>query len=86
MKESAIPTPETIRNMPISSVRVLRRALTKAGLTVTTGGSHLRVETVDGVYVGTMPITPSDQHALRNCRAWLARRVADMRKQRTTGQ
>lgn len=82
MKEAAIPTPETIRRMPIDSVRVLRRALTKAGLTVTTGGSHLRVETTDGVFVGTLPITPFDPHALRNCRAWLARRVGAMQAER----
>jgi hypothetical protein len=83
VKEAAIPAPDAIRKMPVDSVRVLRRALTRAGLTVTTGGSHLRVETADGAYIGTLPITPSDPHALRNCRAWLARRAEAMRAERS---
>ena len=68
--------------MPVTSVKALRDALTEAGLHVRLGGAHLRVETADGVFVGTMPHTPSDHRNLLNTRSDLARRVAQIRAAR----
>lgn len=76
-----IPTPTEIRAMPATSVKALRRALTAAGLTVSPGGGHWRV-TAGTTFLGTVPATPSDPHALRNCRSWLARRAEEL----TTGR
>lgn len=65
--------------MPVTSVADLRAALTEAGLVVRPGGSHQRVETADGVRVGTLSCTPSDCRNLRNTRSDLARRVGEIR-------
>lgn len=81
----AIPTPEAIRAMPVTSVGALRKALTKAGLTVRNGGAHLRVETADGTLLGGLPLTPSNPRSLRNNRAWLARRAAEIAGQHRDG-
>lgn len=79
MKEPAIPTPEQIRVMPVTSVATFCKALAGAGLHVNPGNrNHLRVTTAAGVFVGTVPSSPSCPHALRNCRAWLARRVTEI--------
>ena len=87
MKEPAIPTPDQIRAMPVTSVATFRKALTGAGLLVDPGNrNHLRVTTLTGTFVGTVPSSPSDGRALRNCRAWLARRVGEMRDQYAVGQ
>jgi hypothetical protein len=75
-----IPTPTQIRAMPATSPKALCDALTAAGLTVSRGGRHWRVTAV-AAFLGTVPFTPSDPHALRNCRSWLARRAEDL----TTG-
>lgn len=78
--DPAIPTPEQIRAMPVTSVAAFRKALAEAGLTVMPGKrNHLRVTTATSVFVGTLPSSPSDPRSLRNCRAWLARRVGEMR-------
>lgn len=79
MKDPAIPTPEQIRRMPVTSVVDLRAALCKAGLIVRPGGTHQRIETADGAFVGTLPWTPSDRRALLNTRSWLAQRVGQIR-------
>lgn len=86
MTESAIPTPEQVRSLKVTSITVFRKGLTGLGLRVTNGGAHLRVETADGAFVGTAPISPSCPHALKNCRAWLARRVGEMRDQHAFGR
>lgn len=69
--------------MPVTSVKALRDAPTEAGLHVRLGGAHLRVETADGVFVGTMPSTTGYPRSLRNCRSYLAKRVADLHAART---
>lgn len=80
MKDPAIPTPEQIRAMPVTSVAVFRKALTGAGLCVQPGNrNHLRVTIPGGAYVGTVPSSPSDMRSLRNCRAHLARRISELR-------
>lgn len=74
----AIPTPEQVRKMPVTSVAVFRKALASAGLTVEPGRrNHLRV-TAGAVFIGTVPSSPSCPHALLNCRSWLAQRVAEL--------
>ncbi|ACU71924.1 hypothetical protein Caci_3015 [Catenulispora acidiphila DSM 44928] len=80
MKDPAIPTPEQIRGLPVTSVAVFRKALGDIGLTVKPGSrNHLRVTTSTDAFIGTVPSSPSDPRSLRNCRAWLARRVAEVR-------
>lgn len=85
MTDPAIPTPEQIRKMPVNDVKTLRKALVQNGLTVVQGRAHLRVETSGGAFVGTLPLSPSCPHALRNCRAWLARRVGELGGERGAG-
>jgi len=63
--------------MPVDSVRSLKAALKNAGLKVRPGGAHYRVTTAAGVFVASMPMTPSDQHSLMNCRSFIAKRVAE---------
>lgn len=77
----AIPTPEQVRSLKVTSIAVFRKGLTGLGLRVTTGGAHLRVETADGTFVGTAPISPSCPHALKNCRSYLAKRIGQLRRQ-----
>lgn len=84
MSGPAIPTPAQIRRMPVTSVAELRTALTKAGLVVKPGGTHQRVETDTGTYIGTLPYTPSDHRNLLNTRSDLARRVGEIRNARRT--
>jgi hypothetical protein len=78
MTNPRIPTPAQVRTVPVSSVRVMRAGLKRIGLCVNPGGSHLRVTTAAGAFVGTLPLTPSCPHALLNCRAFIARRVAEL--------
>jgi hypothetical protein len=78
MTAHRIPTPAQVRAVPVTSVRVMRRALEQAGLRVRPGGTHLRVTTASGKLVGALPLTPSDPRSLMNCRAWIARRVAEL--------
>lgn len=78
MTDPAIPTPEQIRQMPVTSVKALRNALKSAGLTVRAGGSHLRVELSDGTFIGIMPSTTDYPRSLLNCRSYLAKRVAEL--------
>lgn len=82
MTDPATPTPAQIRAMPVTSVKALTTALRQAGLSVEYGGSHLRVETADGRFIGGLPLTPSNPRSLRNCRAWLARRIGETAGQR----
>ncbi len=81
MTDPAIPTPEQIRRLPVDSVREFCKGLRKAGLLIGHGGSHLRVTTRGGVFVATVPCTPSDHRALLNGRSRLARRVGEMRRE-----
>lgn len=76
MSKPRIPTPEQIREVPVTSVRAMCDGLESAGLRIEYGGVHLRVTTADGAFVATVPHSPSDWRALRNSRAWIARRVA----------
>ena len=78
MTDPAIPTPEQVRAMPVTSVKALVDALRDAGLTVRNGGSHLRVETADGRLLGGLPATPSHSRSLRNARSHLARRAGEV--------
>lgn len=82
MKDPAIPTPAQIRRLPVTGVREFCKGLRKAGLLIAPGGSHLRVTTRGGVFVATVPCTPSDHRALLNGRSQLARKVGEMRQER----
>lgn len=78
MPKRRIPTPEQIREVPVTSVRDMCDALESAGLRIEYGGVHLRVTTSDGRFVATLPHSPSDWRSLRNSRAWIARRVHEI--------
>ena len=82
MKEAAIPTGAQVRAMPVTTVKALRKALEGAGLQVIPGGSHQRVETADGVFIGSMPLAKATPQALLNCRSYLAKHVERVRTQR----
>ncbi len=72
-----IPTAAQIRAMPATSPKALVNALAGAGLTVTHGGRHWRV-TAGDIFLGSIPLTPSNPRSMRNCRSWLARRVEEL--------
>lgn len=85
MSSTAIPTPEQIRALPATSTEDLRTALEAVGLRVLPGRrGHYRVETADGQFVGPLTRTPSDWRSLHNSRSWLARRIGQIRKGRST--
>jgi len=82
VKEAAIPTGAQVRAMPATTVKALRKALEGAGLQVIPGGSHQRVETTDGTFIGSMPLAKATPQALLNCRSYLAKHVERVRTQR----
>lgn len=53
-------------------LRQLLRRVDRLGWTIQQGGSHLKVIGPNGAFV-TVPSTPSDWRAIRNCRAQLRR-------------
>lgn len=85
MTTPAIPTPEQVRSLRTTSVRDFQQGLKNLGLTVREGGSHLRIETANGAFVWSMPLSRATPQALLNCRSHLARRVAAMRTQHYGG-
>ena len=59
-------------SMVPKTLHALRKRIIGAGLKIVAGGSHDRVETKDGVYVTSLPRTPSDHRSVPN--AWTALR------------
>jgi hypothetical protein len=78
MSRPRIPTPEQVRAVPVTSVAAMRAALESLGLTVRSGGVHLKVTTDTGAPLGTLPLTPSDWRSLKNTRSQIARRVGEI--------
>lgn len=75
MTDPAIPTAAQVRAIRPTSVQALKQGLKKLGLTVREGGARLLVEIVDGIYIGSMPLSKATPQALLNCRSYLVKQV-----------